>query len=221
MNLWSAEARSVRGEVESKVAMLAAKADASTAHAIEEIEGRVREVAAYSDAEASRVAETVTQQLEREIHAAATSTAVTVETQTRTAVEAMHRDVQAQFGQNRADALRREEESQHKVEQIAERLQKLTDQPNQFRPASEENVSEMRKQVFEQFEQRLELQSSRIDVVNESVKKSQKLLKIMLNCYRTCLWGLKTWGRTLRNSGKIWNSGKVQIIKIQKESMHR
>ena len=35
----------------------------------------------------------------------------------------------------------------------------------------------VRKQVSEQFEKRLELQSSRIDIVDESVKKSQKAAK--------------------------------------------
>ena len=63
----NAEARSVHGEVESKVATMAAEADASAAHVVEEMMGHVWEVVAYSDAQASRVAETITQQLEREI----------------------------------------------------------------------------------------------------------------------------------------------------------
>ena len=63
----SAEARSVHGDVESKVATLAAKADVSTAHAVEEMMGRAQEVAVYSDAQASHIAKTITQQLEREI----------------------------------------------------------------------------------------------------------------------------------------------------------
>ena len=48
----TAEARSVRGEVESRVATLAVAADASTARATEEISSRVKEVAEYSDAQA-------------------------------------------------------------------------------------------------------------------------------------------------------------------------
>ena len=79
------------------------------------------------------------------------STAVTAKIQTHIAVEGMRRDVQVQLEQNRMDALRRDEESQHKVEQIAAQLQKLTEQLNQFRPASEENVGGVRKQVSEQF----------------------------------------------------------------------
>ena len=57
----SVEARSIRGEVESKVATLVGKADASTTHVVEEITGRVQEVAAYSDAQALRVTAEVTQ----------------------------------------------------------------------------------------------------------------------------------------------------------------
>ena len=68
----SAEARSIRGEVESKVATLVAKADASIAHAVEEIMRCIREVAAYSDVPASRVTAEVMQQLESEIVAVAT-----------------------------------------------------------------------------------------------------------------------------------------------------
>ena len=71
----SAEARSVHGDVESKVATLAAKADVSTAHAVEEMMGRAQEVAVYSDAQVLRIAKTITQQLEREIQPAVTSTA--------------------------------------------------------------------------------------------------------------------------------------------------
>ena len=46
----TAEARSVCGEVESRVATLAAAADASTMRAIEEIASRVKQVVEYSEA---------------------------------------------------------------------------------------------------------------------------------------------------------------------------
>ena len=55
----NAEARSLHGEVESKVTTLAAKVDASATHTVEEMTGRVQEVVAYLDAEVSRVAETI------------------------------------------------------------------------------------------------------------------------------------------------------------------
>ena len=57
----TAEAKSVRGEVESRVATLAVAAYASAARATEEISSRVKEVAEYSDVQALRVAADVTQ----------------------------------------------------------------------------------------------------------------------------------------------------------------
>ena len=69
-------------------------------------------MAEHSEAQTSRIAEAVTHQLEREMAAAGTSIATTVEAQMRTAVEGMHRDVQAQIKQNRVDAERRDEDTQ-------------------------------------------------------------------------------------------------------------
>ena len=97
---------------------------------------------------------------------------------------------------------------------IAEQLQKLTEQLNQFRLASEENVGEVRKQVSEQFEQRLELQSSRIDVVNESVKKSQKASEDNTDLLQNLLVGIENMWENFKNSGKMWNSGKVQSTNV-------
>ena len=56
----TAEAKSVHGEVESRIATLAAVADASAARAAEEISSRVKEVVEYSDAQTSRVTADVT-----------------------------------------------------------------------------------------------------------------------------------------------------------------
>ena len=50
----------VRGDVESRVATLAAGTDASAARTVEEISSRVKEVAEYSDAQASRIAADIT-----------------------------------------------------------------------------------------------------------------------------------------------------------------
>ena len=137
----TAEARSVHGEVESRALphwrWWLTRVQACTA---EEISSRVKEVVEYSDAQASRVAADVTQRLEQEIVAAATSTAATAEATMRTVVEGVRRDIQAQLEQNRADALRREQEAQHRVEEISKQLRTLTDQLNKFQPASEHAV---------------------------------------------------------------------------------
>ena len=164
-----AEARSVHGEVQSKVASLMARADASAAHAIEVLSGRVQEVAEHSQVQTSRIAVAVAQQLEKEIEATVTSTAATTEIQTRTAVEGMRCDVQAQIDQNRAYVQRRDEENQKTIQQIVAGLDNLTKQLNDFRLVNVEDVGDAQQQVTEKFEQRLNLQSSRIDIVTESV----------------------------------------------------
>ena len=93
----TAEARSMRGNIESHVATLVAAADASAADTAEEISSRVREAVEYSDAQALRVTADVTQQLEKEIVAAVTSTTVIAEINMRTVVEGVWRDIQAQL----------------------------------------------------------------------------------------------------------------------------
>ena len=55
------------------------------------------------------------------------------------------RDIQPQVEQNRGDALRREQEAQHRVEEIPNQLQTLTDQLNKFQPASEHAMWECHK----------------------------------------------------------------------------
>ena len=136
----TAEAKSVRDEVESHVATLAAAADVNAACTVEEILSRMKEAVEYSDAQASHVAVDVTQRLQKEIVAAATSIAATAELTTRTVVEGVRRDIQAQLEQTRVDSLRRETEAQHRIEDISKQLQALTEQLNKFQPVNEHAV---------------------------------------------------------------------------------
>ena len=149
----TADARSVRGDVESRVTTLAAAADASAARTAEEISSHVREAVEYTDAQASRVAADVMQQLEKEIVVAAMSTATTAEINMRTVVEGVRRDIQAQLEQTRADSLRREQEAQHRIEDISKQLQTLTMQLNKFQPASEQAVGVSQGKLSEQVQQ--------------------------------------------------------------------
>ena len=107
------------------------------------------------------------------------------------------------------------------MDQIAEQLQKLTTQLNEFRLASEQNVGEVQKQISDQFQHRLDLQSERIDLISESANKSQKTAEQILNCFKTCLLVLKIWGKTLNNCEQIWNTGKLQYTKKLRGSMNR
>ena len=111
----------------------------------------------------SCIAADVTQRLESEIVAAATSTAATAEVTMRTVVEGVRRDIQVQIEQNRADALWREQEAQHRVEEISKQLQTLTDQLNKFQPASEHAVGVSQEKLSDQVQQRFDAQGDRID----------------------------------------------------------
>ena len=70
-----AEAKSVQGAVESRVASLSVQAHASATRTVEVMTGRVDEMAAQSDAQTSCVATEVTQHLESKIQAAVISMA--------------------------------------------------------------------------------------------------------------------------------------------------
>ena len=78
--------------------------------------------------------------MEKEITAAVTSTAATAEVITRTMVEGVRRDVQAQMDKNHADTLHRADEAQRKVEQVLNELKGLTTQLNAFKPVSTQTV---------------------------------------------------------------------------------
>ena len=158
----------------------------------------MQEVARHSEAQTSCVAEAVAQQLEKEIEAAATSTAATVEIQMHIAVEGMRRDVQAQIDQNRVDAQRRDEENQKTIQQIAAGLEELTKQLNDFRPVNVEHVGVAQQQVTENVEQRLNLESLRIDTVTESVQKAQKAAEDNAELLQNLLVGVENMGENLK-----------------------
>ena len=71
-----AKAKSVHGEVESRVASLAAQAEANTTHIADALSKCVSKVAAQSEVQTSRIIGTIAQGLEQNIEAAVVSAAV-------------------------------------------------------------------------------------------------------------------------------------------------
>ena len=126
------------------------------------------------------------------------STAATAKIQTHTAVEGMRHDVKAQIDQNRADIQRRDEENQKTMQQIATGLENLTKELNDFRLVNVEHVGDVQQQVSENFEQRLNLQSSRIDVVSKSVEKAQKIAEENAEFLQGLLVGVENLGENLK-----------------------
>ena len=145
-------------------------------------------------AQMSCTVEGVTRQLESEIQAAAMSTAVTAGLNTHAVVEGMRQDVQVQLEQNRVDAQRRDEETGCKVDEIVVELANLTKQLNEFKPVSEAVVGKANKQVSDEVNTRLNLQSERIDLVDESVKKKKKTASDNAEILQNLLIGLENMG---------------------------
>ena len=85
------------------MASLVAQAEASTTHMGDVLSKRMGEVAAETKAKTSCIVGTIAQQLEREIEAAAVSTAAMSNQHTRSAIEELRTEIQVQISQNRAD----------------------------------------------------------------------------------------------------------------------
>ena len=200
----------MHGDVESRVATLAAAADANAARTAEEISSRVKEAVEYSDAQASRVAADVTQRLEKEIVAAATSTAATAEITMRTVVEGVRRDIQAQLEQTRVDSLRRETEAQHRIEDISKQLQALTEQLNKFQPASEHAVGVSQGKLSDQVQQQFDAQQDRIQKLSDVVLESRKEAQTNADTLHNLLVGIENLGENVKNMQEemiAWQAG--------------
>ena len=89
----AADAQSAVRMVRKVAASFSIQTEVTTATVIGKMKKRIQQVAAYSDAQMSRTAATLKEQLESEIHAAATSMAETAEIRTRGAIEGVRRDV--------------------------------------------------------------------------------------------------------------------------------
>ena len=223
----------MHGVVESRFAAILARADASAAHAVKVLSEHVQKSVAEIEAKTSRTVGTVVQQLEQEI-----ATAATAKITTRTAVEGMRRDVQAQIDQNRADTLHKIEEAQRKVEQVSNELQELTTQLNQFKPASAQTVNVAQNKLSEEFQQQLALQSKvsedvqqklvaqtvRIDQLSESVRESQKTAQANADLVQTLLVGMENLGehfKQLQADLKHWKSPAYQEAEREYEEMNQ
>ena len=83
----AAEAKSAKEQVLSQAASFSVQAEASAAKAVEVMEGCVQQLVLESGVHTSCITEEVTQRLEVEINAAATSTATMTQIQMHDAVE--------------------------------------------------------------------------------------------------------------------------------------
>ena len=192
-----AEARSVHETVKSRMAEIAERAESSTSQVVGMLSHKVDQVAAQTTAQMSHVA-AVTQQLEKNIEAATTSAVATAKDTTQLEAEKIHRNIQAQIEQIRADAQRGDEEVKRQVGEIAIDLATLTDQLNQFKPASTVDVTGSEKKISDAVDSQLKLQSLRIDAVDESVQKAQKTATETSETLHDMLVGIENLGESVK-----------------------
>ena len=95
------------------------------------------------------------------------------------------------------------------MDQVSEQLQKLTEQLNQFKTASIQTVGEVQTQVSGEFQQRLVVQTERIDKLSESVSKSQKSAQDSAELLQTLLVAMENMGdnfKKLREDMVTWQT---------------
>ena len=165
----AANAQSAIGTVQTIATSLFAHTDAATAKAMSEMEARVQRVASYSDAQTSQAIATLRQQLESEMVSVAVSADETAAKRTHDAEERIRREVEAKLQQEQATTRQQADETCTAIEDIAAKLDRLTKQLNEYRPAQEATVTVQGERLLASVEKRLELQSSRLDNFAQSL----------------------------------------------------
>ena len=118
-----------------------------------------------------------------------------------------------QLEQSRVDVLQKNEETKQTIGEIAAGLEELTKQLNAFKPTSAESVGDAQKQFFEQFNQRLPLQTNRMDVLSEFVEKQQKTREDNAKVLQNLLIGVENLGDNLKHIQKemeFWKTAEFQ-----------
>ena len=197
-----AEARAVHGEVESRISELMQRAEINTSSILGEVTGEVKRVVEQTQAQTSHAVGSAVQQLEKEIEVAVSSATAMSECATQMAVAEVRRDFQAQLEQTRAELQRRDADAKWQMDEIAASLTTLTNQLNRFKLASVADVSGSQEQLSSAVEEKLSLQSVRLDAVSEMVTDSQQAAQETADLLTTCWWIWKIWEIMLNSYGK-------------------
>ena len=153
---------------------IARRAETSTPSAIGELSGQMKQTEQRYWSHTSRAVGVVAQQLEKEIGATSSRVAAASEATMRRTVAETCAGIQTQMNQVQAESVRRYEENQQKMNEIDAKLALLTEQLNQYRPASVTDVEGSEKRMSNAVEERLNVHSTYIANVSESVGKAQK-----------------------------------------------
>ena len=115
---------------------------------------------------------------------------MTAEINMRTVVEGVRRDIQVQLEQSRSDALRREQEAQHRVEKISKELQILTNQLNKFQLVNEHTVGVTQEKLSEQVQQQFDAQQEKIERLSDVVLESRREVSGTGDYFKICKYNM-------------------------------
>ena len=150
-----AEARSIHAEVTSKMSEVAERVRASASDVAENLTGKMRDVAAYSDEQTSRAVGDL-------------------QTKTREFVEGHRRDLESEIAHNQEEARRVARHTQTAIDNLSSQLSQLAAQLAEIQPARSSDVVTGHQQLSHDFGAQMQVQSVRIDNVNDSVRKIQQ-----------------------------------------------
>ena len=101
------------------------------------------------------------------------------------------------------------------MDEIASNLAKLTEQLNRFKPAHEADVQGSQEKLSSDVDEKLNLQSSRIDAVSESVHEARKTTQDNAELLQTLLVSIENLGenfKQMREEMNTWGGPEDQEI---------
>ena len=96
------------------------------------------------------------------------------------------------------DAQQRDEEAKRQIGNIAAELSTLMEQLNKFKPASVTEMSGGQQRLSEEFEQRLQLHSVRMDSICESVHEARKTSSENSGTFHDLVVGIENLGESVK-----------------------
>ena len=99
------------------------------------------------------------------------------------------------------------------MDEIAANLATLTDQLNRFKPASVEDVLGSQEQLSSAVDDRINLQSLRLDTVSESVQDARKTAQENTEMLHDLLVSMENLGenvKQLREEVNVWGGQRIR-----------
>ena len=122
---------------------------------------------------------------------------------------------QAQLEQTCAESQHRDADAKRQMDEIAANLATLTNQLNRFKPASVADVSGSQEQLSFAVDERINLQSQRIDTVSESMQEARKTAQENSEILHDLLVGMENLGESvkqLREEVNAWGGPEDQEV---------